>query len=105
MNQIITVPPTPVKQPVPCPVCCGPRTHPDQPPGQVWDAINDCPVDCWECEGTGLLSLDELAELARETEDPDLAALVLERDPALTLEELLGCDNIDALYGDLGGEA
>lgn len=104
MNHVIT-PPARRQATVACPVCCGSRSHPDQPPGQVWDAIWDRPVDCYECDGTGYLTTDELVSFVRETQDAELAALVLERDPALTLEEMLGCDNIDALYGDLGGEA
>ena len=88
MNQIIN--PLDSRQAtVPCPVCCGPRSHPDQPPGQVWDAIWDRPVDCWECDGLGTLTLDEAAAFARETEDAELLALVRERDPELTLAERL----------------
>lgn len=105
MNQIITPPGGSVKQgAIPCPVCCGPRTHPDAPPGQVWDNIFDRPVECWECDGTGLLSVDELRELAHDTEDADLLALLAERDPALTPEEL-GFEAVDQFYADLGGEA
>lgn len=86
MNQIITAPPS---AQVPCPVCCGSRSHPDQPPGQVWDDVFERPVDCWECDGAGFITDEGLAELARETQDAALLALVAERDPALSPAEVL----------------
>lgn len=70
----------------------------------VWDHIWDKPVECWECDGTALITVDELRELATETEDADLLALLAERDPALTPAEL-GFECVDAYYAELGGEA
>ena len=91
-----------------CPVCEGEGSYTCHRYGIV-SGCSSCRgtglTDCGQCYGSGYLTTDELADLARETQDAELAALVLERDPALTLEEMLGCDNIDALYGDLGGEA
>lgn len=88
----------------PCPACGGG----DVAPGRCYDHLTGREYDCNVCDGRGVLDTQEMADLAIQTELPELRFFIAERDPALTPAERLremGFESIDTAPSPVFGGA